>query len=82
MSMFDGKNVTETIVRQAPITSPIILLYTLLVYRSTCGTYCYIPYSMYRFYHTNQVKRFMLKRPFHRGKKDKENEYKVDIINT
>ena len=30
-----------------------------------------------RFYHTNHVRRFMLKRPFHRGQKNKENEYKV-----
>ncbi|XP_064383161.1 dedicator of cytokinesis protein 1-like [Halichondria panicea] len=44
MSMFDGKNVTESIVR---------------------------------FYHTNYVRRFMLKRPFHRGQKDKSNEYKT-----
>ena len=31
----------------------------------------------YRFYRTNHVKQFVLKRPFHKGKKDKENEYKV-----
>ena len=30
-----------------------------------------------RFFRTNQVKRFLLKRPFHKGPKDKENEYKV-----
>ena len=30
-----------------------------------------------RFYHTNNVKQFVLKRPFHKGKKDKTNEYKV-----
>lgn len=30
-----------------------------------------------RFYRTNHVRRFMLKRPFHRGVKDKQNEYKV-----
>ena len=30
-----------------------------------------------RFYHTNHVRRFKLKRPFHQGIKDKENEYKV-----
>ncbi len=30
-----------------------------------------------RFYHTNQVRKFMLKRPFHRGQKTKDNEYKV-----
>ena len=35
-----------------------------------------------RFYHTNHVRRFKLKRPFHQGIKDKENEYKVgDIFN-
>ena len=30
-----------------------------------------------RFYHTNHVKKFLLKRPFHRGQKSKDNEYKV-----
>ena len=33
--------------------------------------------SCFRFYHTNNVKQFVLKRPFHIGKKDKMNEYKV-----
>ena len=33
-----------------------------------------------RFYHTNLVRRFKLKRPFHQGIKDKENEYKVSDI--
>ena len=32
-----------------------------------------------RFYHTNHVRKFMLKRPFHRGQKTKDNEYKVNI---
>ena len=30
-----------------------------------------------RFFRTNHVRRFMLKRPFHRGQKDKTNEYKT-----
>ena len=30
-----------------------------------------------RFFHTNHVRRFMLKRPFHKGQKDKTNEYKT-----
>jgi hypothetical protein len=30
-----------------------------------------------RFYYTNNVKQFVLKRPFHMGKKDKANEYKT-----
>ena len=30
-----------------------------------------------RFFRTNYVRRFMLKRPFHKGKKDKTNEYKT-----
>ena len=29
-----------------------------------------------RFFRINNVRRFMLKRPFHRGQKDKTNEYK------
>lgn len=33
--------------------------------------------SIIRFYHTNHVRRFMLKRPFHRGQKTKDNEYKT-----
>lgn len=33
--------------------------------------------SIVRFYHTNHVRRFMLKRPFHRGQKTKDNEYKT-----
>ena len=38
-----------------------------------------LPLSLppHRFYRTNHVRRFMLKRPFHRGVKDKQNEYKV-----
>ena len=32
---------------------------------------------MFSFYHTNYVKRFVLKRPFYKGKKDKGNEFKV-----
>ena len=39
---------------------------------------CIIAYN--RFYHTNHVRRFKLKRPFHQGIKDKENEYKVGDI--
>ena len=39
---------------------------------------CIIVYN--RFYHTNHVRRFKLKRPFHQGIKDKENEYKVGDI--
>lgn len=30
-----------------------------------------------RFYHTNHVRRFVLKRPFHKGQRSKENEYKT-----
>ena len=30
-----------------------------------------------RFFRTNYVRRFMLKRPFHKGQKDKTNEYKT-----
>ena len=33
--------------------------------------------TMLRFYHTNHVRKFLLKRPFHRGQKTKDNEYKV-----
>ena len=38
------------------------------------------PVFPHRFYRTNHVRRFMLKRPFHRGVKDKQNEYKVSVI--
>ena len=35
-------------------------------------------YDMFfSFYRTNYVKRFVLKRPFYKGKKDKGNEFKV-----
>lgn len=30
-----------------------------------------------RFFRTNHVRRFMLKRPFHKGQRDKTNEYKT-----
>ena len=92
MSMFDGKNVTESIVRWALLTPHTCTSVTECVSAlSGIFTSCKIPvttlkcvpkmndncFSTDRFYHTNYVRRFMLKRPFHRGQKDKSNEYKV-----
>lgn len=45
--------------------------------QSNIPTYCNSYIRACRFFHTNYVRRFMLKRPFHRGQKDKSNEYKV-----
>ena len=38
---------------------------------------CSLSLSPSRYCRTNNVRHFLLKRPFHQGKKDKSNEYKV-----
>ena len=79
MVKFDGKNVAEQIARYGDGDTRqlvghvhiLLQLFSPLRLNSSPQT---------RFYHTNYVRRFMLKRPFHRGTKDKQNEYKVCVV--
>lgn len=39
-----------------------------------------IHFNSTRFYGCNNVRMFCMKRPFHKGKKDKENEFAVSLV--
>lgn len=40
-----------------------------------------VPDRIKSFYRVNNIRKFRYDRPFHKGPKDKENEFKVEVVN-